>query len=76
MAKEIICATCHEQGAPVKKTKGNIWLEILLWILFFPVGFCYSVYRLATREKVCRTCGSRELVPLGTARAQQILANR
>lgn len=71
--KQTVCASCHEKGVPVKHTKGSIWLEILLWVLFFPVGFVYSVWRMTTKRKVCAVCGSGELVPLESARGREIL---
>jgi hypothetical protein len=31
-------------------TPGSFWIELALWILFFPAGFIYSLWRVANRK--------------------------
>lgn len=39
--------------------KGSFATEVLLWLLLFPIGVLYSVWRLTTRDKNprCPKCG-------------------
>jgi hypothetical protein len=37
--------------------KGSFAMELLLWILFFPIGIVYSIWRLTGRTKRCPRCG-------------------
>ena len=33
-------------------TPGSIWMELALWIIFFPAGIIYSIWRLTNRKPV------------------------
>jgi len=75
MAKEMICATCGTQGTPKLKTKGSILIELILWICFIIPGLVYSLWRHTSgRYKACPSCGSAEMIPLGSPKAQALLA--
>jgi ribosomal protein L37E len=73
--KKIICATCGTQAEPIRQTRGSIWIELALWLLFLVPGLLYSLWRLTTKHTVCRQCGSTEIVPVtsprGAALSQQ-----
>lgn len=69
-----ICATCYSTVEPKSITKGSIWMELLLWVVCFPIGILYSLWRIASRTKGCPVCGSKDLVPLDSARGKEILA--
>lgn len=69
-----ICAHCGEVGKPVTRTKGSIWIEILLWLTFLVPGLIYSVWRLTTKYKGCPSCGAANPVPLNTPRGQKLYA--
>lgn len=73
-AKNIICPTCGYKGKPATKVKGNIILEIVLWLIFLVPGFIYSIWRSTSRYKACPSCGSTQLVPYDSPRGQQLLA--
>ena len=60
---EVICTRCGTRDAPTTATSGSIIIEIILWLTFIIPGVLYSIWRLTTRKKVCRACGSTELVP-------------
>ena len=70
----LICATCGTQGNPKTRTKGSILIELVLWICFIVPGILYSIWRLTTKEKVCRTCGANNLVPLTSPMGQKLRA--
>jgi hypothetical protein len=64
VAKTTICTTCGTQGDGKTVTRGSIFIELILWVCFLIPGLIYSVWRLTTRRKACRACGSSALVPL------------
>lgn len=80
----MICDSCGSRGKPRNKTKGSIWIELLVWIIgialaptvsylviFLPIG--YSVWRLITKEKVCPQCEKvGTLIPLSTPMGQEL----
>lgn len=33
-------------------TPGSFWIELALWILFFPAGIIYSLWRWTSRRKI------------------------
>lgn len=70
----MICTKCGTEGKPTSHTKGSILIEIVLWICCIVPGVIYSVWRLTTRSKVCRTCGSADLVPTSSPVGRQLKA--
>ena len=54
--KKYTCTNCKEQTNGKKITSGSFLIEVLLWVVFFPVGILYSMYRLSSRKKVCGEC--------------------
>ena len=66
-----ICPSCGTQGSR-SETRGSIFIEIILWLCFIIPGLIYSLWRLTTRHKVCRACGS-SVIPLFSPRGQQML---
>jgi hypothetical protein len=62
--KEKSCTTCGTVGMPVVFTPGSIWIEIILWIVFFPIGLIYSIWRHSARGDRCGTCNSDALIPI------------
>ena len=67
-----ICSNCGTIGTPKTFTKGNILLELVLWIFFLIPGLFYSIWRLTTRAKVCRSCGSENMVPLNSPMGKKL----
>ncbi len=61
---QMICATCGSVGKPKKVTKGNILIEIFLWLMMILPGLIYSIWRLSSKMTVCRACGAATLVPV------------
>ncbi len=71
MAK-LICSNCGTIGRPKSKTRGNIIIEIILWLMMIIPGLIYSLWRCGTTEKVCRSCGSPNMVPLKSPRGKKL----
>ena len=74
MTNDRFCLTCHSVGNPKTETRGSILIEIVLWLCFLVPGLVYSLWRLTTRRKVCRQCGSAQLVPVTSPAARKALA--
>ena len=70
MVAVMYCPQCGTQGKPKTRTKGSIGIEAILWMCylfqdrFFVPGVIYSVWRMATKEKVCPKCGAPDMIPL------------
>lgn len=62
---------CGTDAKPKSKTKGSIWIELFLWLMFIVPGVIYSLWRLSTREKVCPACGAPNMVPLDSPAAKK-----
>jgi hypothetical protein len=73
MAK-LICADCGHVGTPKSVTKGNIGIEIVLWLCFLLPGLIYSIWRLSSKHKACRACGQQTLLPLDSPRGKKLQA--
>jgi hypothetical protein len=66
------CARCGTIGVPVAHTSGSFFMEVFLWLLMVLPGIIYSIWRLTTRAQVCPKCGSTEIIPIDSPRAQQM----
>jgi hypothetical protein len=71
--KLVICKECGYVGLPVKKLKGSIWTEIILWLGFLIPGLIYSIWRLTTKHKACKKCGSPSVIPVDSPIGQKLL---
>ena len=69
-----LCTNCLTQAEPKLYTKGNIGIEIVLWLLIFVPGVIYSIWRHASRYKGCPECGAPDMIPLDSPRARQLLS--
>jgi len=66
MADSQICSACGTQGEPKTITKGSFVIELFLWLCVLLPGLLYSLWRLTSRHKACRSCGNTQLVPLNS----------
>ena len=65
----MICTRCYFKGEPKTKVPGSFIIELGLWLLFFPVGIIYSIWRLASKGSGCPSCGSKDMIPTDSPRA-------
>lgn len=68
-----VCSTCGSVVEPKKVFQGSLGLEIVLWLMCFPVGLLYSVWRLSSKKTVCTSCGAETLLPLDSPMGKKIL---
>ena len=64
------CGSCMEASL---KAPGSFLVEILAWILFFPVGIVYSLWRHRNRRATCPVCGSVDVVEGDLPRGRALL---
>ncbi len=78
MKKEMVCKNCGAMSLPKKQCKGSFWIELALWLIVFPVGIIYTLWRLVTKRLVCPICGAEKtsLIPTHSPEAQKILQSR
>jgi hypothetical protein len=69
---QLICSNCGTVGTPKTVTKGSILIEIALWLFFIIPGIIYSIWRLTTRTKACRSCGAENMVPLNSPMGKKL----
>ena len=69
---QIICSNCGTIGTPKTITKGSIMIEIVLWIFSIVPGIIYSIWRLTTRAKACRSCGAENMLPLNSPMGKKL----
>lgn len=79
MAKKpwkVVCLRCHEEADARWIVPGSDGIEVLVYVLSIPLllvpGLLLSAYRSAQAYWACDVCGCREIVPVGTRRAQEI----
>jgi predicted Zn-ribbon and HTH transcriptional regulator len=64
-----VCIKCGVNCNSVTITKGSIFIEIVLWLIFLLPGSIYSIWRFVNKYKGCPSCKSESLIlvdsPLG-----------
>lgn len=68
-----VCSNCGFQGRPKTFTKGNILMELVLWLCFIIPGLIYSLWRLTSRFKACPQCQTPNMIPMDTPRGQKLV---
>lgn len=68
-----ICTNCGVTGQPKTIKEGSFWVELVLWIFLLIPGIVYSVWRLASKEKVCPICGQPSMIPINTPKGARLL---
>lgn len=76
MSNEKFCTVCNGVGTPKNNVKGSFILEVVLWLVIFPVGFIYTVWRRVNKIPECRHCGSTSLISLESPKAIQMLSKK
>jgi hypothetical protein len=72
MAKLMVCTMCETTDHPKKRTKGSFGIEVVLWLAMIIPGLIYSLWRLTTTAKVCKACGSENIVPADSPAGRRI----
>lgn len=70
---DFICTQCGVAQDPATAVKGSMLIELALWILFIVPGLIYSLWRLSSKHKRCRSCGGTVLIPVESPAGQKLL---
>lgn len=73
MTKQLICAGCGSIEKTKREVKGNLAVEIVLWLCFIIPGLIYSLWRQGTYHNACAVCGGTNLIPLNSPVGQKLL---
>jgi len=76
MSKQLICSACGHVGKAKTAVKGNLLIEIILWLSFLLPGLIYSVWRHTSRYSKCALCQSTSLIPVDTPVGQKLLSDQ
>ena len=68
-----VCTHCGTIAEPKTYIKGNIIVELFLWLLFLLPGLIYSIWRLSSRYKGCPKCGAPNMIPQDSPMAKKLL---
>lgn len=68
---DMICMDCGTTGAGKDQIKGNGLIELILWLCFIIPGLIYSIWRSASKTRVCSVCQGK-VIQLDTPRGQQL----
>lgn len=71
---QYVCLQCGHHGPRKKITKGSLFVELFLWLIFLLPGFIYSIWRHASRYFGCPKCGAPNVIPEDSPVAKKFLA--
>lgn len=70
-----VCVQCHHIGNG--EIVGHFFIELCAWIIFFPVGLMYTIWRRNNMNANCPACkGVKTMIPSDTPRGREILAGK
>lgn len=70
-----LCKACGTIARTTKATPGSIFIEIFAWLFMLVPGIIYSLWRISKKHKVCRSCGSPDVIPATSPMAQSIISS-
>lgn len=73
MKKQFICTSCGYIGYPKKITKGNILIELILWLFLLIPGLIYSIWRVSSRYNACPQCKNATMIPADSPVGQKLI---
>lgn len=72
MMAEYVCMKCHYIGTAKRIKRGSTKIEFYGW-LTFPLGLPYTLWRMFSKRRVCRHCGSSFLEPVTSPVGMRII---
>jgi|GEM_PF-3342578 len=60
----MVCKTCGHIGQPDISMRGNLALEILLWLCGIVPGVVYTLWREQNLFEVCSMCRGKSIIPM------------
>lgn len=71
-----ICSRCSYVGKPVLIKEGNVFLEIMLWLLFVIPGLFYTAWRQSCRYYGCPLCRAQKMAPVNSLRGRELMRKK
>jgi hypothetical protein len=71
-----ICSRCSYVGKPVLIKEGNVFLEILLWLLIVVPGVFYTAWRQSCRYYGCPNCKAKKMAPVNSLRGKELMRKK
>lgn len=66
-----ICNNCGHIGHPENEKLD--FFEVLLWLIFLPIGIIYTIHRLVAKCNICPRCNKRAtMIPTDTPLGQKL----
>ena len=72
MTKDVVCTVCGYTGKPKRMPKGNILIEIILWLCFIVPGAIYTLWRFFTRFDACPKCNKFTVISADSPMGQKL----
>ncbi len=69
----LYCPHCGSVSGGISHTRGSMLVELILWLCFLAPGIIYSVWRISSRQTVCPSCFSPDVIPVDSPRARREL---
>jgi len=71
--QKFICKNCGYTCNPIKKKKGSLLIEIILWLFFIVPGIFYSIWRRTNRDSICPKCKQPTLIPIDSPNGKALM---
>lgn len=71
---DAVCKHCGHHGPARKHTKGSSLITLVLLLFLIVPGIIYALWRMTSKELVCRRCGSPQIVSDRSPEGQRMLA--
>ena len=68
---DYICIKCEYVGKPKTRPRGSDKLSKLGWLVF-PLNVPYVLWRMLTKHKFCRHCGSDSVIPANSLEGTEL----
>lgn len=69
----MVCPVCGTRGEPKTITKGNLAIEIILWLCLIVPGLIYSIWRLSSKYPACPACEQAGMIGAYTPRGSMLI---
>ena len=76
MAEPMLCIQCGAVTTPKQVTPGTWMITVVLLLFFVVPGIIYMLWRHSSSYAACRNCGAKNLVPVTSPFAQDLVATR
>jgi len=73
---DVYCFNCGSVGFAKLRARGQGWVTLVLLLFCVLPGLIHWLWRMTHWERTCSACGSTEIMPTDSPRAQEALKSR